>query len=56
MRDNLLSEIAKLIEEAAKADACSGCAFFEADEWEMPCCKCKRNSKDYWRPSGGDAK
>ena len=50
MRNNLLSEIAKLIEEAAKADACCDCAFSETEEWEMPCSKCKRNSKDYWRP------
>jgi len=31
------------------ADGCSGCAFFDVEEWEMPCAKCQRNSKDYWR-------
>lgn len=31
------------------ADGCSGCAFESAEEWEMPCRKCKRNCKDYWR-------
>lgn len=31
------------------ADGCFGCAFEDVNEWEMPCAKCKRNSKDYWR-------
>lgn len=31
------------------ADGCSGCAFEHVKEWEMPCMKCKRNCKDYWR-------
>ena len=31
------------------ADGCRGCAFESISEWEMPCTKCKRNSKDYWR-------
>ena len=31
------------------ADGCSGCAFYDKEEWEMPCRKCKRNCKDYWR-------
>ena len=32
-----------------KADGCLGCAFEDVNEWEMPCAKCKRNCKDYWR-------
>lgn len=32
-----------------KADGCTGCAFVGIEEWNMPCCKCKRNCKDYWR-------
>lgn len=28
---------------------CSGCAFEDVNEWEMPCAKCKRACKDYWR-------
>lgn len=32
------------------ADGCVGCAFSGVEEWDMPCAKCKRNSKDYWRP------
>lgn len=32
-----------------EADGCTGCAFESYEEWEMPCKKCKRNSKDYWR-------
>ena len=31
------------------ADGCKGCAFESVNEWELPCAKCKRNSKDYWR-------
>lgn len=31
------------------ADGCQGCAFYEKEEWEMPCRKCRRNCKDYWR-------
>lgn len=41
--DNLREEI-KL-----EADGCEGCAFITTEEWEMPCLKCKRNCKDYWR-------
>lgn len=28
---------------------CNGCAFENVEEWEMPCAKCKRACKDYWR-------
>lgn len=31
------------------ADGCVGCAFEDAEEWEPPCSKCRRNAKDYWR-------
>lgn len=31
------------------ADGCCGCAFEDVHSWEMPCDRCKRNSKDYWR-------
>lgn len=31
------------------ADGCRGCAFIDVYEWEMPCAKCSRNCKDYWR-------
>ena len=31
------------------ADGCVGCAFLGTEEWEMPCAKCRRNAKDYWR-------
>lgn len=33
----------------ADGDGCEGCAFISVEEWEMPCAKCKRNCKDYWR-------
>lgn len=32
-----------------KESGCNGCAFEDVDEWEMPCAKCKRGCKDYWR-------
>ena len=35
--------------EREDADGCEGCAFTEVEEWEMPCRKCKRACKDYWR-------
>ena len=31
------------------ADGCCGCAFEYVESWQMPCEKCKRNSRDYWR-------
>ena len=47
--DIVLNEV--VLNEAQKklADGCTCCAFFDVEEWEMPCAKCKRNSKDYWR-------
>ena len=39
----------KRILDAYLADGCQGCAYRDKDEWEMPCRKCKRNCKDYWR-------
>ena len=40
-----------LMKERSKelADGCQGCAFYKVEEWEMPCKKCKRSKKDYWR-------
>lgn len=35
--------------EARKSDACTSCAFFDCEPWEMPCRKCRRNCKDYHR-------
>lgn len=35
--------------EETQPCGCSGCAFERAEEWEMPCAKCKRNMKDYYR-------
>ena len=35
--------------EKSNADGCRYCAFEDVEEWEMPCNKCKRNCKDYWR-------
>lgn len=35
--------------ERQLADGCVGCKYADKEEWEPPCCKCKRNSEDYWR-------
>ena len=35
--------------EREDADGCEGCAFTDVEEWEMPCRKCRRANKDYWR-------
>ena len=37
------------LEKKIDADGCFGCAFEDVNEWELPCCKCKRGCKDYWR-------
>lgn len=31
---------------------CHGCAYEDTEEWKMPCCKCKRACKDYYRGKG----
>ena len=33
----------------AESLGCNGCAFEDVEEWEMPCAKCSRACKDYWR-------
>ena len=43
-----IEELRKVL-DAYLADGCKGCAFYNREEWEMPCEKCKRNTKDYWR-------
>ena len=43
--DNALCKM----EAQINADGCEGCAFMTTEECEMPCAKCKRNMKDYWR-------
>ncbi len=43
-----LKELRKVV-DAYLADGCSDCAYYDVEEWNMPCAKCKRNTKDYWR-------
>lgn len=45
--DDLLAEA----EKKEEADGCQGCAFTDTEEWKMPCAKCRRACKDYWRPA-----
>ena len=35
--------------DAYMSNGCSGCAFEDREEWEMPCLMCNRNCKNYWR-------
>ena len=28
---------------------CEGCAYIDIEDWAMPCSKCRRNAKDYYR-------
>lgn len=65
MDDESLAELQKLIQSVGtfayeqgynaglndydKESECNGCAFEDVEEWEMPCAKCKRACKDYWR-------
>lgn len=42
-------DILQEVLEAYLADGCQGCIYEDVNEWEMPCKKCKRNCKDYWR-------
>lgn len=44
-----LTTLMQLLNDKLKADGCTGCAFIRVEEWEEPCVRCKRNSKDYWR-------
>lgn len=44
----------KKVLDAYLVDGCYECAFEDCEEWEMPCCKCSRNCKDYWREKEGD--
>lgn len=39
----------KSVLSAYLADGCQGCAYESTAEWELPCRKCKRNAKDYYR-------
>lgn len=43
-----IKELQKAL-DAYLADGCRGCAFESEKEWVMPCKKCKRNCKDYYR-------
>lgn len=47
--NSLLMDALDKAREQAKADGCWECAFVGKAEWEMPCSRCKRNCKDYWR-------
>lgn len=37
-------------------ECCSGCAYESFEEWALPCCKCSRGTKDYYRREGNESK
>ena len=43
-----INELRRVL-DAYLADGCVGCAYESTVEWELPCRKCQRNSKDYYR-------
>lgn len=50
--DERLMELLTLVQlwvDRQEADGCKGCAYWKTEEWEMPCAKCKRGCKDYYR-------
>ena len=49
MNDYDILEIIKAVIERKEADGCRLCAYEDTPEWELPCSKCSRNCKDYWR-------
>lgn len=51
----LLKAIDMAIKELDRqeADGCEGCTFISVEEWELPCVRCKRGCKDYWRAKHG---
>ncbi len=51
VRKEALAAIGIAIDELNKkeADGCAQCGFRYKGEGQMPCIKCKRNYKDYWR-------
>ncbi len=48
-----LSNAIKFLERQL-ADGCEGCTYTAKQDWEMPCVKCKRGCKDYWRAMNYD--
>lgn len=56
MNKNELLELIEQIIEKEKSESCTGCAYWDREEWEEPCKRCKRACKDYWRIKEGDRK
>ena len=51
MNKKEIMQVLEAIIEKDNADGCVGCAFIDTEDWELPCAKCKRACKDYWRSS-----
>lgn len=35
--------------DSEEEKACSGCIHYNKEEWELPCVRCSRGNKDYWK-------
>ena len=51
-KDDLMLVLQNILDRL-ESDGCVDCAFDDVNGWEMPCAKCRRNCKDYWRPKEG---
>ena len=47
--NELQDEIRRLPSATRQTDSCENCVFIKTEEWEMPCAKCRRMCRDYWR-------
>lgn len=52
-KEDILEIIENLIERE-KTSGCNSCKYWNREEWEEPCKRCKRNCKDYWTMKEGD--
>lgn len=47
-------EVLRKVLEAYTSEGCTDCVFEDKEEWELPCCKCSKICKNYWRAKEGD--
>lgn len=49
-----IEEALEAIEKSEDDKGCAGCTFYDCEKWEIPCSKCSRRCKDYWRSEEGE--
>ena len=51
--ENKIDEIKKSLDKKEtnlnQFEGCAGCTYETVEEWNLPCCKCSRCCKDYYR-------